>query len=390
MALVLISTLPWVETWFHGIDRAAIWHRRLAIVGLFLLIPHILLASNEDASQFGPLLATIGGSGLAALGVWAVLPRWRSILPGIAVAPVLAISESLIGSGVRRLLGNYERWRALHRLTGLFVAAAFIHGLLDATAFSQSPTLRWSFVIIGGVGLTFYIYRELFARLFWPFHDYQIKDLTELGDGLVEVSLVPLGQPLQFTPGQFVLLYVESKDGWQRHPFTISSAPSDNLIRFTVKALGDFTTNIHKTLQPGMPAVIGSPHGRFDWRTGTNSQVWIGAGVGVTPFLSWIRSLDGTLDETVDFYYLSRGEGPFAAEIRGIEERFPSLNVHFIDTKAHGHMTPEQVLDHIAVPMDLVSVYMCGPEKMIEQFKATFRSAGIWRSHIHHEYFNIR
>ncbi len=30
VALVLISTLPWVEMWFDGIDRAAVWHRRVA------------------------------------------------------------------------------------------------------------------------------------------------------------------------------------------------------------------------------------------------------------------------------------------------------------------------------------------------------------------------
>ena len=41
IALVLISTLPWVEAWFDGIDRAAIWHRRVAIAGLLLLAPHI-------------------------------------------------------------------------------------------------------------------------------------------------------------------------------------------------------------------------------------------------------------------------------------------------------------------------------------------------------------
>jgi predicted ferric reductase len=30
IGLVLISTLPWVEEWFDGIDSAAIWHRRVA------------------------------------------------------------------------------------------------------------------------------------------------------------------------------------------------------------------------------------------------------------------------------------------------------------------------------------------------------------------------
>lgn len=39
IGLVLISTLPWVERWFDGIDRAGIWHRRVAITGMALLAP---------------------------------------------------------------------------------------------------------------------------------------------------------------------------------------------------------------------------------------------------------------------------------------------------------------------------------------------------------------
>src|SRR3954463_14869408 len=53
IGLVLISTLPSVEEWFDGIDRAAIWHRRVAIAGLVLLAPHILLSSNPEGTAFG-------------------------------------------------------------------------------------------------------------------------------------------------------------------------------------------------------------------------------------------------------------------------------------------------------------------------------------------------
>jgi len=65
VGLVLISTLPWVEIWFDGIDRAAIWHRRVAITGLPLLVPHILLAANSNKSSLGPPLAVIGAIGAA-------------------------------------------------------------------------------------------------------------------------------------------------------------------------------------------------------------------------------------------------------------------------------------------------------------------------------------
>src|SRR4249919_2563193 len=59
MALVLISSLPWVEEWFDGIDRAAIWHRRMAIVGLFLLAAHIPFSSSPIHSQWGGPLGAI-------------------------------------------------------------------------------------------------------------------------------------------------------------------------------------------------------------------------------------------------------------------------------------------------------------------------------------------
>src|SRR3954452_18097039 len=81
IGLVLISTLPWIEVWFDGIDRAAIWHRRVAITGLVLLAPHILLSSNPDGTRLGGPLGAIGAVGLVTLALWAILPRWPSVVP---------------------------------------------------------------------------------------------------------------------------------------------------------------------------------------------------------------------------------------------------------------------------------------------------------------------
>ena len=55
------------------------------------------------------------------------------------------------------------------------------------------------------------------------------------------------------------MVYLEAKDGWHRHPFTISSAPHEDVLRVTVKALGDYTARLQELIEPGMPAVIGGP-----------------------------------------------------------------------------------------------------------------------------------
>ena len=133
--------------------------------------------------------------------------------------------------------------------------------------------------------------------------------VSPVAPGLVDVHLRPLGKPLDFRPGQFAMIYLEAKDGWHRHPFTISGSPGDKSIRITVKALGDHTTRLPEAVQPGMPAVVSGPYGTFDRLRGTDRQVWIAGGVGVAPFLSWLRSLDGELMESVDFFTSPRLAG---------------------------------------------------------------------------------
>lgn len=389
IALVLISTLPWVEAWFDGIDRAAIWHRRVAMAGVTVLIPHIFLATGQG-SALGVPLAVIGLVGLLALVAWSILPRWRSVVPGLLRTVIVKAREA---PGIRHLrgrLGGYERWRAVHRTTGLFVAVGFLHGVLDGTAFDHAPVLRFTYIVIGGIGVCFYLYRELLARFFQTLHDYQVETVREVGKGLTEIAMRPLGRPVDFTPGQFAMVHLEAKDGWHRHPFTISSAPREGVVRVTVKALGDYTSSLQELIKPGMPAVIDGPHGRFSHHRGADRQLWIAGGVGVAPFLSWLRALDGQLPHEVDFFYSGDGEAPFGDEIREIAGRHPSLRAHIVDTSVEGRLDVTRVLAATAGEPHDLTVFMCGPNPMVRTFQHDLVRAGVPARRIHREHFDWR
>lgn len=388
IALVLISTLPWVETWFDGIDRAAIWHRRVAIAGLVLLLPHVLLAQGDGGPGGG--LGVVGLIGLIALVVWAIIPRWQSVLPRPLRPLVIAAKDTPGISDLRRLLGGYERWRMLHRTTGLFVGAGFLHAILDGTPFDQAPLLRWSLIVVGGIGLAFYVYRELLARFFLSLHDYQVAAVTPIAADLTEISLKPLGRPMEFIPGQFAMVFLEGKDGWHRHPFTIASGPREEVVRVTVKALGDYTARLRQTVEPGMPAVIGGPHGRFIHHRGTDRQIWVAGGVGIAPFLSWVRAIDHTPIREVDLFYSSDGRAPFSDELEAAAAAHPGLTLHLIDTSTQGRLTTAQILDAAGGPPRELSVFMCGPAPMLRTFQTELRGAGVPARHIHREYFDWR
>ena len=346
IGLVLISTLPWVEEWFDGIDRAAIWHRRVAITGLVLLAPHMLLSSNPDGTALGGPLGVDRGDrpgGARAVGDPAALAVGGA--RARCGASCVAARDAPVVRDVRRIFGGYERWRALHRTTGLFVAAGFVHGVLDGDAVRRrAASCAGATSRSAPSALGFYVYRELLARFFLSLHDYEVDAVREIDAGLVEVAMRPIGRPVDFVPGQFAMVYLEAKDGWHRHPFTISSAPHEDVVRVTVKALGDYTSRLQELIEPGMPAVIGGPHGRFSHWKGTDRQVWIAGGVGVAPFLSWLRALDGHLPHRVDFFYTRGRRGAVRRRDPRIADRHESLHAHLIDTSVEGRLTAERVL----------------------------------------------
>lgn len=390
VGLVLISTLRWVEQFFDGVDKAAVWHRRVAIVGTILIGVHIASTGNRHPSQLGPTLGTIGIVGLATLTVWAIAPRWRSITPRPLRSSVERVMQTPPVRLVGRWVGSYGLWRGFHRLTGVFLGFGFVHGLMDATLFGSS-LLRWSYVAVGGVGLAFYLYRELLARHVAQTHDYQVSSVAPIDDAAHEIWLRPLGERFAFRPGQFALVNLEARDGWHRHPFTIASAPQEKEVRITVRALGDFTSSIGELVAPGMPAVISSPQGHFDFKRGTEHQVWIAGGIGVAPMLSWLRSaVPGELPHRVDFFYTARGPAPLADEVSHLAEHHDEMHLHLVDTATDPRLTTEHVLATVGVEPRQLSAFLCGPETMVNALQRDLVRAGVKPANVHREFYNLR
>jgi predicted ferric reductase len=378
--LVLATVLPAVERAFSGLDRVVVWHRRAATAGVILLAPHIAFATSSPdryATGFGPGFGEVALFGLLLLSVWALAPSLRAARwPG----PVRWLARA-----------SYERWLTAHRLTGMFVIAAVAHGALVDPALHDSTLLRIIYLTVGGIGIAAYAYRELFARFVMPIYDYTVADLRQPNDATLEISLEPVRDPLSFDPGQFVFLAFGGAAGWQRHPFSVASSPAQRRLEVAIKAVGDYTRDLHDTLRPGTPAKAAGPFGGFDYRHGGQDQIWIAGGIGITPFMSWIRSLEATFDRHVDFYYSVAGEADalYLDEIDAADEQHQTLHPHIVYTDRDEMLTARRAVDGRPRGAD-VWIYMCGPPQMTAALGREFRGLGIPASHVRWEHFDTR
>src|SRR5712675_3066840 len=97
-------------------------------------------------------------------------------------------------------------------------------------------------------------------------------------------------------------------------------------------------------------------------RKGTSRQLWIAGGIGVTPFLSWLRGLEEQpLRGPVDFFYTSSGpDMPYADEIKTLAADSDLVHVHFVDSR-DGRLTAQQVLASAREKPAALSAFLCGP-----------------------------
>jgi predicted ferric reductase len=379
-SLVLIGLVPYGEQWFGGFDRIVVWHRGTAVAGVLLLVPHLaLVTSSPDPNEtgFGHALGDVALLGLLVLTLWALAPRLRGARrPG----PVRALART-----------SYEHWLGAHRLTGLFVAVAVTHGAIVDPVLRHSSVLRVAFVLVGVAGVGAYAYRELLAPHVVPAYDYTVKAVRRLGERTAEIVLDPVGERLAFRPGQFVMLTFAGFAAGQRHPFSISSGAVDGPLDVTVKASGDYTAALVESLHPGDAARVLGPFGGFDYRDGGRRQIWIAGGIGVTPFVSWMRSLDGDFDRDVDFWYSVRGPGDavYRDEIEAAVREHPSLRSHLVLSDSEGRLTADMVLRGMA-PGEHPWVFMCGPPAMMKALARDLRRRGVPRGRVRWEDFDAR
>jgi ferredoxin-NADP reductase len=380
VVVVLVARVPPLERAI-GQDRLVAWHRKLGPWPLYLLLAHAVLitvgyaqaARDGVLHQFGVLLTTY---------------------PGILAATAGSIALFAAGISSYRLARKrmaYETWWSVHLYTYLALFLSFSHQIDTGASFVGHPLARlwWTALWVGTLALV------VGARIGLPVwrslrHQVRVVGVTPEGPGVVSVWL--RGRELERLPvtgGQFFQWrFLRRGLWWQAHPYSLSAAPEGDLLRITVKDLGDHSSGL-ASLRPGTPVAIEGPYGTFTADTVSRDRLLlVGAGVGTAPVLALLQELPPEADVTVLLRASTARDLVLRDEVAGEVERRGGRLLELVGSRDRVEVDAA-AFRRLVPDVRRRDVYLCGPDALSHRLAAELKRAGVPDDHVHFESFTF-
>jgi predicted ferric reductase len=383
----LMARVPWVER-SYGQDRLARWHRLVGFTSFNLMIAHIVLitigyAATDRAGLVGEF--------------WSLVTTYPGMLLALAgtAALVLVVVTSL--RAARRRL-RYESWHLLHLYAYLGVGLSIPHELWTGTDFVSSPAAQvywWTaYAVAAGSVLVFRLGLPVWRSLR---HRVEVHAVVPEAPGVVSVWL--RGRRLDRLPvraGQFLHWRFLAGPGWTRaHPYSLSAAPRPDLLRITVKALGD-DSRLVRRLRPGTKVLIEGPYGTLTGQDRRRHKItMIASGIGITPLRALLEALPYRPgDATLIYRARTHDDFAFRRELDGLANHRGIRMIYLPGPRAGddswvppGHGRDDKALRRMVPDIAAHDVFVCGPEPWMDAVARAARRAGVPDDQLHLERF---
>ena len=394
VAMILATRARWLESWVNGLDKSYRLHKWLGISALVTSIVHWIASQGPkwmvglglmQAPQRGPRAA--GAPDLGA--VQAFFSEQRGLAEGVGewafYAAVLLIALALI----KRF--PYRVFASTHTLIAIAYLALVAHGmvLLNFDAWTQPLGAVVALLMTGGViSAVLALSRQIGRGHRATGKIESIRTFAELN--ATAVNIVLNEGWAGHAAGQFAFVTFDPKEG--PHPFTIASAwePSTRKVLFISKGLGDYTHVLPKTLMAGADATVEGPYGRFTFDIGQSRQIWIGGGVGITPFIARMKHLAKTPGrKPVDLIHSTKEVSAEALNLLKADAEAAGVRLHVLVDDRDGFLTGER-LRKLVPDWQSASVWFCGPTGFGQTLRSDLLANGLASEHFHQELFNMR
>ena len=369
---IVLSTRPmFLEGAFGGLDRMYRVHRICGVSAGLLVLLHFIAAPSDLPA----------GADAAANALVPSAPLGMIALALLVISLALTLNRKVA----------YHRWRIVHRGMGVVFIIVAAHFLTVPEVFMEraggSGLVLMAAAVVGGLAFL----ANLLGLTRRGGHRFTVEAVNPLGRA-TEVVLKPRERTFDFLPGQFAMVEMADRPFREPHPFTISSAPGDDRLRFSIKVLGDWTRRVREDLAPGGDVLVRGPYGRFVSDRAVHRQVWLAGGIGITPFLSMIRAMQPDDPRQVLLVYALRekAEALFLDELRRCEAAIAGLRLALLQSNRGDFANIDTIRENVGFATQDAEYFLCGPKPMVTSLKKSLRAAGVSRSKIHSEAFEFR
>ena len=191
--------------------------------------------------------------------------------------------------------------------------------------------------------------------------------------------------------GQFA--FVTSSDTEGAHPYTIASAWDDQTRRivFITKELGDYTSKLHERLKVGAAVKVEGPYGCFTFDDEASRQIWIGAGIGITPFIARMKHLAQRPDQRkrIDLFHPTKDVSQAAIDKLTADARAANVHLHLLVSGRDRRLDGERIRTMLPDWRE-ASVWFCGPALFGQSLRKDLIAHGLPSDRVHQELFQMR
>jgi len=205
----------------------------------------------------------------------------------------------------------------------------------------------------------------------------------ETGDA-VTVLIKPGHDWDRHKPGQYlrVGIVVDGKHHWRAYSLTSDPNRADGWISITPKRYepGVVSPYLTRHARPGEIVRLGGVEGTFVLPEPLpEKMLFLGAGSGITPIMSMLRSLDhrGALDDVVLVHSARRPDDViFGDRLRRMDQRNPGFRLIERHTAEQGRISPAD-LDDLCPDWRERETFVCGPAEMIDAMCERWNAEGL-------------
>ncbi|OGB73118.1 MAG: ferric reductase [Burkholderiales bacterium RIFOXYC12_FULL_65_23] len=390
-AAMLLAVRPaWLEHRLHGLDKMYRLHKWLGIAGLVLAILHWLISQGPKWLIGAGLLErpVRGPRPLLTDPVLAFLQSQRGLAEDLGekafYLAVALIALALIKRFPYRHFFRTHRWIALAYLVLVWhsiVLTSFGYWL-------QPVGVLHGLLLAGGtVAALISLTRRIGVRRKAVGEIEQLEYLEGVKVNAVSIRLK--SQWAGHEPGQFAFVTFDEREG--AHPFTISSAwQDDGRLMFLIKALGDYTHSLAASLKLGDTVTVEGPYGRFQFDGPARRQIWIGGGIGISPFVARLKQLAQQSDgREIDLFHATSEVDETALQRLQQHAQAAGVRLHLLISGRDGRLTGER-LRALVPDWQQAELWFCGPAAFGDAIRTDLCAQGLPAARFHQELFEMR